>query len=114
VADPGPFSLTHAGLYVCEMSAWVTFLVFKGVDLHSEYAPSKDAEAYQAWVDSELSPAWNRAGPQNRLGFVCYPAQAAIQRSAAMNMMPAQKFGNFAAAQPHKMAQSDFVTDGQA
>lgn len=88
------------------------FLVFKGVDLHSGYAPSESPEAHQAWVDSELSPAWNRAGPQNRLGFVCYPARAATQRNAAMNMTPAQKFGNFASAQPHKTRQSDFATDG--
>jgi hypothetical protein len=35
------------------------------------------------------------------LGFVCYPAWAAIQQSTAMNMMPAQKFGNFAATLSH-------------
>lgn len=112
-ADPGPFSLARGGIYVREAGAWVVFLVFKGVDLHSGYAPSEDIEAHQAWIDSQLSPAWNLAGPQNRVGYVCYPARAATQRTAAMNMTPAQKFGNFAAAQPHKTGQSDFATDGE-
>lgn len=44
---------------------------------------------------------------------MCYPAAAATQRSAAMNMTPAQTFGNFAAAQPHKKSQTTFSTHGQ-
>lgn len=112
-SDPGPFSLIRSGLYIREAGIWIIFLVFKGVDLHSGYAPSEDKDAHAAWVDSELAPAWNRVGEQNRLAFVCYPASAATQRSAAMNMTPAQTFGNFAAAQPHKKSQTTFSTHGQ-
>lgn len=101
------------GLYVREAGVWITFLVFKGTDLHSGYAPSEDKEAHQAWIDSELLPAWNRAGDQNRVAFVCYPASQAVNRSAAMNMTPAQTFGNFGAAQPHKTNQHTFSNDGK-
>jgi hypothetical protein len=47
------------------------------------------------------------------MGFVLYPSSPAIERNAAMNMTPAQMFGNFGAAQPHKIGQRNFATHGQ-
>lgn len=49
-----------------------------------------------------------------RGGFVIYYSAAATQRTAAMNMMPSQTFGNFGAAQPQKLKQLDFATHGEA
>ena len=92
---------------------WIIFLVFKGNDLHSGFSPRETKQAHQEWVESQLLPAWDVAGPENRMGFVIYPSGPAIERSAAMNMTPAQMFGNFGAAQPHKLGQRNFATHGQ-
>jgi hypothetical protein len=92
---------------------WIIFLVFKGNDLHSGFSPRETKQAHQEWVESQLLPAWDVAGPENRMGFVIYPSRPAIEQSAAMNMTPAQMFGNFGAAQPHKLGQLNFATHGQ-
>ena len=63
--DPGPFCLARSGLYLREKDVWIIFLVFKGNDLHSGFAPKEDPDAHQHWVDTTLNDAWNMAGPQN-------------------------------------------------
>jgi len=73
----------------------------------------KDFDAHQEWVDSIVAPAWNHAGPENRIGYVIYPSAPAIQHRAAMNTMPSQLFGNFGSAQPHKTGQHTFAKHGQ-
>lgn len=110
---PGSFCLGRPGLYVRELGGWVIFLAFKGNDIHSGFAPMEDFEDHQEWVDSIVAPAWDHAGPENRLGYVIYPSGPAIQRSAALNATSAQLFGNFGSAQPHKTGQLTFAKHGQ-
>lgn len=105
--------MARPGLYVRELGVWIVFVVFKGNDLHSGFSPMEDLEAHKQWVDSIVSPMWDHAGPENRIGFVVYPNSAAIQRSASMNFTPSQLFGNFGAAQPHKTLQHTFAKHGQ-
>ena len=61
------------------------FLAFKGNDIHSGFAPMEDFNDHQKWVDSIVAPAWDSAGPENRIGYVIYPSGPAVQRYAAMN-----------------------------
>ena len=101
------------GLYIRELGVWIIFLAFKGNDIHSGFAPVEDPGDHQHWVDSIVAPAWDHAGPENRIGYVIYPSGPAIQRNAAMNATPSQLFGNFGSAQPHKTNQLTFATHGQ-
>ena len=71
--DPGPFCLARSGLYLREKDVWIVFLVFKGNNLHSGFAPKEDPEAHQRWIETTLNDVWNMAGPQNRVGYVNYP-----------------------------------------
>jgi hypothetical protein len=96
-----------------EQGVWILFLVFKGNDLHAGFAPTEDPQAHKEWVESLVRPAWDHAGPENRMGFVIYPSGAATQRSAGMNMTPNIHFGNFGASQPHKKNQLTFATHGE-
>jgi len=73
----------------------------------------EDFDDHQKWVDSIVAPAWDHAGPENRIGYVIYPSGPAVQRYAAMNTTPSQLFGNFGSAQPHKTGQHTFSKHGQ-
>lgn len=110
---PGSFCLGRPGLYVRELGAWITFIAFKGNDIHSGFAPMEESGDHEEWINSIIAPAWDHAGPENRLGYVIYPSSAAIQRSAAMNVTPSQLFGNFGSVQPHKTGQHTFARQGQ-
>ncbi|KAG6850293.1 hypothetical protein H0H93_015235, partial [Arthromyces matolae] len=111
-ADPGPFLLTRPGLYIQEHDVWYIALCFKGNDPHGGFAPQETVEDHNNWISSCVSPAWNLVGPQNRVGYVCYPSQAAFQRSAGLNMMPHNPFGNLT-AQPHRKMQTNFASHGE-
>lgn len=104
--------MARGGIYVREANAWIVFLVFKGTDIHSGFAPSEDPLSHQEWVESHLSAAWDHAGPENRQGYVIYPSTVATKRNAGMNMTPTKLFGNFGAAQPHRTTQRTFSDDG--
>jgi hypothetical protein len=91
---------------------WIIFLLFKGNDIHSGFAPMEDFKDHQEWVESILAPAWDHAGPENRLGYVIYPSGIAIQRSASLNATPSQLFGNFGSLQPRKTGQHTFAKHG--
>jgi len=110
--DPGPFCLARSGLYLREKDAWIVFLVFKGNDLHSGFAPKEDPEAHQRWIETTLNDAWNMAGPQNRVGYVNYPGRVPCQRMGSMNMSPSTLFGNYGASQVHKEKQKNFAQHG--
>lgn len=101
------------GLYIRELGVWIIFLAFKGNDIHSGFAPVEDPDAHEKWVNSIVAPAWDHAGPENRIGYVIYPSSPAIQRNAAMNITPSQLFGNFGSAKPHKTGQHTFAKHGQ-
>jgi len=88
------------------------FLVFKGNDIHSGFAPTEDHADHQEWVETQLGAAWDHAGPQNRMGFVLYQTSAATNRSAGSNVSPMQLFGNFGASQPHRTRQRTLAVDG--
>ncbi len=112
--DPGPFCLARSGLYIREKNVWIVFLVFKGSDLHSGFAPKEDPEAHQRWVDENLSAAWNLAGPQNRVGYVNYISTVPSERTGSMNISPPTLFGNFGSSQIHKVKQKNFAMHGHA
>ena len=73
----------------------------------------EEIEDHQEWVESIVAPAWDHAGPENRLGYVIYPSGPAIQHNASLNATPSQLFGNFGSAQPHKTGQLTFSKHGQ-
>lgn len=112
VGDPGPFCLARGGIYCRELGAWIIFLVFKGNDIHSGFAPTDDEDFRRDWVDSHLNAAWDYAGPENRQGYVLYQSSAATNRNAGMNMSPLQLFGNFGASQPNRLKQNNFASHG--
>ncbi|KAJ3501747.1 hypothetical protein NLJ89_g9201 [Agrocybe chaxingu] len=110
--DPGPFCLARGGIYCRELNAWIIFLVFKGTDLHSGFAPLEDREAHMNWVNTELNAAWNLAGPQNRVGLVNYPGALPIHRLGSLNVSPPTRFGNYGSSAPHKTTQANFSEHG--
>ena len=111
--DPGPFCLARSGLYVRAKNMWIVFLVFKGSDLHSGFAPVEDPQAHQRWVDENVSAAWNVAGPQNRVGYVSYIGSVPSDRLGSINITPPTMFGNYGSNQVHKLRQKMFAMHGQ-
>lgn len=110
--DPGPFCLACCGLYIREKNVWIVFLVFKGSDLHSGFAPSEDPQAHKRWVEENLSSAWNIAGPQNRVGYVSYIGGVPSDRLGSINISPPTLFGNYGSSQVHKSKQKTFAMHG--
>ena len=111
--DPGPFCLARSRLYVHEKNVWIVFLVFKGSDLHSGFAPVEDPEAHGRWVDENVSTAWNVAGPQNRVGYISYIGSVPSDRLGSINVTPPTMFGNYGSNQVHKLKQKTFAMHGQ-
>ena len=93
-------------------NVWIVFLVFKGSDLHSGFAPSEDPQAHQRWVDENVSAAWNVAGPQNRVGYVSYIGSVPSDRLGSINITPPTLFGNYGSNQVHKSKQKSFAMNG--
>jgi hypothetical protein len=112
--DPGPFCLARCGLYIRAKNVWIVFLVFKGSDLHSGFAPSEDPLAHKRWVDENLSAAWNVAGPQNRVGYVSYIGGLPSDRLGSLNISPPTLFGNYGSSQVHKSKQKTFAMHGHS
>jgi hypothetical protein len=110
--DPGPFCLARCGLYIRAKNVWIVFLVFKGSDLHSGFAPTEDPQAHKCWVDEQLSAAWNVAGPQNRVGYVSYIGGVPSDRLGSINVSPPTMFGNYGSSQVHKSKQKTFAMQG--
>lgn len=99
-------------MYVRTKNVWIVFLVFKGSDLHSGFAPSEDPQAHQRWVDENVSAAWNVAGPQNRVGYVSYIGSVPSDRLGSINITPPTLFGNYGSNQVHKSKQKTFAMNG--
>ncbi|PPQ76035.1 hypothetical protein CVT24_006695 [Panaeolus cyanescens] len=100
---PGVFCLARWGLYCAEIGAWIIFLVFKGVDMHSGFAPKEDGPAHKSFVtDAQLNAAYNMAGPANRVGYVMYSSQVATQRTGSLNATKPTGFGNVSSAHTSK------------
>jgi hypothetical protein len=93
-------------------NVWIVFLVFKGSDLHSGFAPSEDPQAHKRWVDENVSAAWNIAGPQNRVGYVSYIGSVPSDRLGSINITPPTLFGNYGSNQVHKSKQKTFAMNG--
>lgn len=110
--DPGPFCLGRSGIYIREKNIWIIFLVFKGTDIHSGFAPKEDPEAHKHWVNTTLNDAWNLAGEQNRIGYVNYPSRLPCQRTGSLNISPPTLFGNFGSSQVHKQWQQNYAQHG--
>ncbi|KAF9032190.1 hypothetical protein BJ165DRAFT_1535148 [Panaeolus papilionaceus] len=92
---PGPFCLGRWGLYSANIDAWIVFLVFKGVDIHSGFPPVEQIDDHEAFVtDSELHAAYNMAGPPNRAGYVMYSSRVSLDRSGSLNATLPTSFGN--------------------
>jgi hypothetical protein len=113
VGDPGPFCLARSGLYLREHNVWIVWLAFKGVDLHSGFAPSEDQDAHQEWVDTTLDAAWNLAGKQNRIGYVNYTGALPANQAGSLNVSPPTFFGNFGSTVYDKGKEKNFASHGQ-
>ena len=99
-------------MYLRTRNVWIVFLVFKGSDLHSGFAPSEDPQAHKRWVDENVSAAWNIAGPQNRVGYVSYIGSVPSDRLGSINITPPSLFGNYGSNQVHKSKQKTFAMNG--
>lgn len=87
-------------------------LVFKGTDIHGGFAPSETQKERQEWYKTNLKTAWDIAGPENRIGYVCYATSATVNRNAGANMTLAIPFGNFGPTQLHRSQNLNFAEDG--
>jgi hypothetical protein len=89
------------------------WLVFKGVDVHSGFAPSEDPAAHKEWVNTTLDAAWNLAGPQNRVGYVNYPGSLPANRAGSLNVTLPTFFGNFGSSVYDKAKEKNFADHGK-
>ncbi|KAJ6628829.1 hypothetical protein B0H10DRAFT_1940206 [Mycena sp. CBHHK59/15] len=113
-ADPGPFMLGRSGIYFRETGILVLYLVFRGNDLHSGYAPSYDDKVHQEWIDKEAIYALiDLVDPQNRVFLVNYPNEVGNSRAVALSVTPPLGFMNQGAPVPHKLRQKNFAQHGQ-
>ncbi|KAJ6563441.1 hypothetical protein DFH09DRAFT_1279006 [Mycena vulgaris] len=101
-SDPGAFCLARCGLYIREADAWIIFLVFRGNDLHSGFAPTEPPIPVNA-----INAVVNAAGP-NRVVYVDYPSRVATTREGSMSMSPATNFGNYGGTSVTKTEQRHY------
>ncbi|KAH7905382.1 hypothetical protein BJ138DRAFT_1118520 [Hygrophoropsis aurantiaca] len=109
-SDPGAFALGRFGLYIRSLDTLVVFLIFKGNDVHSGFAPRESVGTNRQYTgfDSKDQPkqldavveAWNLAGPVNRIVYVSYIQSGAFKRNIEIAFMPTVGFGNQAAMPP--------------
>lgn len=111
---PGTFGLARGGLYVRELDAWIIFILFKGVDIHSGTEAKEDKDAHNDWISGELDAAWKLAGPQNRVGYVNYLGRLPSHRLGSMSTSPPTGFGNYSVHPLHKAQQQNFASHGGA
>ncbi|KAK7027802.1 hypothetical protein R3P38DRAFT_3190887 [Favolaschia claudopus] len=102
-SDPGAFCLGRCGLYVREADAWIVFLVFRGNDLHSGFAPTTPPVAVE-----DVNKLVNAAGP-NRVVYVSYPSRVATTRAGSMSMSPPTNFWNYGSTSAAKAEQRHFT-----
>ncbi|PPQ74217.1 hypothetical protein CVT24_001131 [Panaeolus cyanescens] len=102
---PGVFCLARWGLYCAEIGAWILFMVFKGVDMHSGFAPKDDDTARNTFLkDAEVNAAYKMAGSANRVGYVMYCSKVATHRTGSINATKPTGFGNVASAHTSRAA----------
>jgi hypothetical protein len=89
-------------------------LLYLKATTYTGFTPREDPIATHEWVDGVKEPTFNLKGDEVHEGFVIYYSAPATQHTVAMNMMPSQTFGNFSAAQPHKLKPLDFATHREA
>ena len=109
---PGIFGLACGRLYVCELDAWIIFILFKGVDIHAGTEAKEDETAQLAWINSKLDAVWKLAGSQNWLGYVNYLGWLPSHHLGSMNASPLIGFGNYHVYLLHKAQQQNFATHG--
>ncbi|KAJ7701592.1 hypothetical protein B0H17DRAFT_1128365 [Mycena rosella] len=101
-SDPGAFCLARCGLYVHEADSWIVYLVFRGNDPHSGFAPTSPPIPIDL-----INTVVNAAGP-NRVAYVNYPSRVATTRDGSMSMTPATNFGNYGATSVTKTEQRHY------
>lgn len=102
-SDPGAFCLARCGLYVREADCWIVFLVFRGNDLHSGFAPTSPPIPI-----SDINALGNAAGP-NRVVYVKYPSRVATTRAGSMSMSPPTNFWNYGSSSVAKTEQRHYT-----
>lgn len=116
-SDPGAFFLGRPGLYIRELGIVVIFLVFKGNDLHSGFAPSVDPEAERKWLLETRTLIHTlhvmSGNSANRAGYVLYPSRPAIHRQGTMAITKSTTFGNAGHGVSQKVAHANYADDGQ-
>ncbi|CAK5267932.1 unnamed protein product [Mycena citricolor] len=113
-SDPGPFMLGRTGLYVRETGVLVLFLIFRGNDLHSGFAPSYPTGAREAWISKEeVTALFNIAAPENRCFFVSYATEVTCSRTAGLSVTPPVTFMNLGAPVPHKLHARNYAQHGE-
>ncbi|KAJ7165356.1 hypothetical protein C8R46DRAFT_305979 [Mycena filopes] len=113
-ADPGPFMLGRCGLYIRETGVLIIYLVFRGNDLHSGFAPSYPSGPNQGWIDKEaVLAAYNMCAPPQRVFLVPYVTEVGASRSAELSVTPPTTFGNLGAPVLHKLHSRSFAKHGE-
>ncbi|KAF8190691.1 hypothetical protein K438DRAFT_1763137 [Mycena galopus ATCC 62051] len=113
-ADPGPFMLGRCGLYIRETGVLIIYLVFRGNDLHSGFAPSYPAGPNQGWIDKEaVLAAYNMCAPLQCVFLVPYVTEVGVSRSAELSVTPPTTFGNLGAPVLHKIHSRSFAKHGK-
>ncbi|KAF8180287.1 hypothetical protein K438DRAFT_1842246 [Mycena galopus ATCC 62051] len=113
-ADPGPFMLGRCGLYIRETGVLIIYLVFRGNDLHSGFAPSYPAGPNQGWIDKEaVLAAYNMCALPQRVFLVPYVTEVGASRSAELSVTPPTTFGNLGAPVLHKIHSRSFAKHGK-
>jgi hypothetical protein len=108
-SDPGAFMLGRHGLYIRELDVWISFLLFKGTDIHSGSHPTYAPESMEAWTKEQeaLNKMWESS--VNRVALVSYPTASICNRVASMSTSPSLHFLNDSAPAAHKAQQLNFA-----
>lgn len=88
-------------------------MTFKGTDIHGGFAPSETKEDRERWLsESGVSRLWDCAGPENRIGYVCYATSKTVDRDSGINMIPPNRYGNFGVSQNHRAVNLNWAENG--
>jgi hypothetical protein len=106
--------LGRFAVYYRETGVLVLYLIFRGNDLHSGFAPTYSTKLHQEWIDKEaVLSLINLVDPQNRAFLVNYPTEVGNSRAASLSVTPPLHFMNQGAPISHKIRQKNFAQHGE-
>ncbi|KAL1684696.1 hypothetical protein GGG16DRAFT_119562 [Schizophyllum commune] len=110
-SDLGRFFLARPGLYIEARDVREIYIVFRGTDVHSGFAPSVDPAHFPDWWN-RVKVHINMLGPENRCFCVAYLNFAATTRTTDFSISPPLTFGNAGSPALHKERRNNFLQHG--